>query len=299
MLGKQFRMQYTKFGLTYSRCPIPREKILELIQSKMDLTEYYIARETHKEEKACPYHLHIWAEASSKPNIKNPAYFDFQYEGKTYHPNIQKAQKNWIWNYLKKQDTEPLTNIPEGYVDIAKDGDTEEAMRRFSNEHPKEFVINFDRIKKHLKLLGKRKREDIVYPFTGDIVDIEDGKSLLLIDEPGKGKTEWAKSFVVHHLQKTYLRVTHIDTLKKYDGEDVLIFDDVDFQHLPRETQIHLAEVRNARSIHCRHTVADIPPGVLNIFLGNQRPFMYGDAAIDRRLQKAPSIRFFKEPKEH
>lgn len=288
-----FRIQYKDFGLTYSRCPIPRETLIELLREKIQITDFYVAQETHKEDKGCPYHLHVWFEAAAKPNIRKPDYFDLKYEDKVYHPNIGKKKRNWIYNYLKKQDTEPYTNIADGYVALAKAGNTELALEKFSQDHPREFVINYERIKKNFSLLGKRKREDNVYPFTGQPVQWDwEQKSLLVIDEPGTGKTEWAKSYVTF-LGLTYLRVTHLDVLKKYDGEDVIIYDDVSFSHLPRETQIHIAEVRNAKSIHCRHACADIPPGIKNIICANEYPFSYDNPAIERRLDQAPKIRFY------
>jgi hypothetical protein len=121
-------------------------------------------------------------------------------------------------------------------------------------------------------------------------------KSLHIVGESGTGKTEWAKSYVVHKLEKTYLRVTHLDGLKKYAGEDIIIWDDLSFNHIPRETAIHIAEVKNARDIHCRHSVASIPPGIGNIFLSNQAFIWPTDnyGAIERRVQiYAPSIRFY------
>lgn len=287
-----FRIQYKTVGLTYSRCSKTREELRDfLIGLSYKIEEYYIAQETHKEAKDCPYHLHAWISFADKPNIKSEKYFDFD----GYHPNIGKKKKNWIFNYLKKQDKTPCTNIEDNYVALAIAGKTKQAMEQFAFMHPKEFIVNYDRVKKHMSILGKRKRTENVYPFTGEPIEWDiDQKSLLVIGQSGTGKTEWAKSFVTHHLKKTYLRVTHIDGLKKYDGEDFIIFDDVSFQHLPRETQIHICEVRNSRAIHCRHSCAEIPAGVCNIFLANARPFSHDPyQAIDRRLYEAPLIRFY------
>ncbi|AXH73085.1 MAG: Rep catalytic domain protein [Circoviridae sp.] len=290
--AKKFRIQYTTVGLTYSRCPLEKSALRDFLLSlPHEVSDYYIVQETHKEANDCLYHLHAWIEFTNKPNIRNCNFFDCQ----GFHPNIGKKKRNWIWNYLKKQDTEPLTNIEDGYVALAKAGLVDRALDCFSNQHPKDFIINYERIVKNVHTLGKRKRQDHIYPLTGDIIDWDmNQQSLLVIGPTGCGKTEWAKSFVTHHLEKTYLRITHIDGLKKYNGEDFIIYDDLSFKHLPRETNIHLAEVRNARDIHCRHAVAPIPPGICNIFLANEYPFLADHhSAIDRRLFLAPSIRFY------
>lgn len=303
---KEFRAQYSTYGLTYSRCPLEREVVVEELVKLLDkyghsMEIFYCARETHKEEaeegkEQTMYHIHIWFELiknGKKPNFKSEAVFDIHMDGKTYHPNIGKKNKSWIYNYLKKQDDNPYTNIPEGYIGLAQAGKLQEAIEMFQQMHPKDFVINRDRVLNNFRAMSAPIREEHVFPFTGEAIDIPEGQSLLVVSGTNQGKTEWAKSFVKFHLNKTYLRVTHIDHLKKYCGEDYIIWDDCDFNHLPRTTQIHIAEVRNERQIHCRHTVANIPPGIINIFLANVDPFSMQDEAISRRLFRAPSIRFY------
>jgi len=290
----KFRAQYKTYGLTYSRCPLEREELLKGLQAipSIQITDYYIARETHKDnELKCPYHLHVWFEVADKPNIRSDRFFDIQ----GYHPNIGKKKRNWIWNYLKKQDTTPLTNIEDSYVAKAKAGDFEGAITQFSLQHPKEFVINYERIVKNMKAMSKKPRPVKIYPFTGEVIEWDYKKRCLCIVGPARiGKTQWAKSFVHHHLKMTFLRVTHIDGLKQYNGEDCIIYDDVSFAHLPRETQVHIAEVEEARDIHCRNRPASIPSGIFSIFVNNDFPFIHGDASIDDRLHvMSPLIRFY------
>ena len=311
----KFRAQYKQYGLTYSRTEMSRDYALEKLQEQLykknlDMDEYYIAQETHKphtpQEKAeckfcsnkpenCPeHHLHIWFSLSKKPNFKSSKCFDIEFEGKTYHPNIGNKKKNWVYNYLKKQDITPLTNISSGYIGLAKEGKLKEAIELFQDMEPRCFATQGHNVLRNLKNLAKKKRPEHIYPLTGDTIDIPEGKSLVVIGKTESGKTEWCKSYVTHYLKKTFLKVTHIDHLKKYDGEDVIIWDDVNFTHIPRTSCIHIAEVRNSRQIHMRHTVADIPPGILNIFTGNEYMFPIDDyGAIDRRLHLAPNIRFY------
>jgi len=303
----KFRAQYKEYGLTYSRCPIEREDLVERLTKILDkynlsMENYYVARETHKKpveegKYNTPYHLHIWFNLTTKPNFKNFAVFDIispkeEFDW-SWHPNIGRKKKNWIYNYLKKQDKTPFTDIQSGYVELAIAGDTKSAIALFAEQHPKEYVINLDRVTASIHKLSRKKPEMKIWPFTGDVIEIPEGQSLLIVGASNIGKTEWAKSYITHHLKKTFLFVTHLDKLKKYNGEDVLLYDDVDFHHLPRTTQIHIAEVGNPRDIHCRHTVASIPAGILNIFCANHDPFLMSDPAISRRLFRAPTIRFY------
>lgn len=107
--------------------------------------------------------------------------------------------------------------------------------------------------------------------------------SLLLWGKAGIGKTCFAQS-----LLPTALFVSHLDQLKSYDptNNDGIIFDDMSFKHFPREAQIHLVDIEQDRSIHCRHTCAWIPAWTKKIFLSNLEEIFLNDPAINRRLTK-------------
>lgn len=106
-------------------------------------------------------------------------------------------------------------------------------------------------------------------------------KSLIIQGPPGCGKTNWAKI----HALKPALFVSHLDRLKdfKVGVHRSIIFDDLDFHHLPRTSQIHLVDRENPRDIHIRYCVAHIPAGVQKIFTCNHEPFTRDDA-IRRRV---------------
>lgn len=108
-------------------------------------------------------------------------------------------------------------------------------------------------------------------------------KTIVIKGPSGCGKTNWAKS----QCPLPCLFVTHVDTLKKFRPgyHRSIIFDDVEFNHFPRTSQIHLVDFENARSIHCRNTCADIPAGVYKIFTCNDLPIQVDDPAIRRRVK--------------
>lgn len=109
----------------------------------------------------------------------------------------------------------------------------------------------------------------------------EDIKTLVIIGRAGTGKTEYAKAHF-----KTPLFVSHIDQLLKFNKKkhDGIIFDDMDFKHLPRTAQIHLVDWDNNRAIHCRFKVAEIPKHTKKIFCCNEYLFIC-DEAIERRIK--------------
>ncbi len=108
-------------------------------------------------------------------------------------------------------------------------------------------------------------------------------KSLMIIGPPDIGKTEFAKA-----LLGPCLMVSHMDDLLKYDPEvhGGILFDDMSFDHYPRGAQIHLTDVDNDRSIHCRYNVAFIPANTKKIFVCNHDDIFTDDPAINRRLMR-------------
>lgn len=114
-----------------------------------------------------------------------------------------------------------------------------------------------------------------VSPLTWDA-----GTSHVVCGPSGIGKTEYAKA----HFRNA-LFVSHMDDLKefnwlKYDG---IVFDDMDFTHLPRTAQIHVTDWCHDRSIHARFFCSLIPRHTRKIFCCNEYPFLE-DPAIARRV---------------
>ena len=114
--------------------------------------------------------------------------------------------------------------------------------------------------------------------------DFDGSRSLVLWGESGIGKTCYARA-----LLPNALLVSHLDDLALYEGGeyDGIIFDDMSFNHLPREGQIHLVDIDEYRSIHIRYKVAGIPANTKKIFTTNLAGGMcllVNDAAIARRV---------------
>lgn len=100
----------------------------------------------------------------------------------------------------------------------------------------------------------------------------------------GIGKTQFAKA----HFECA-LFVSHMDQLGEFDPEvhDGIVFDDMDFKHLPRSAQIHLVDSDEDRAIHIRYGTASIPAGTKKIFTTNEPDgeiFAIDDPAIARRI---------------
>lgn len=323
---KVFRVQYKQIGLTYSKCPIDKKLLMDTIMEKFEVLDYFAVQESHDPKKdgydpQNPNHVHIWMELAMKPNITNCNAFDYLAGDKKYHCNIGKKNRSWINNYLRKQDKEPYTNIPEGFIGLALAGNYKGAIQRFRDTYPKEYAISMPRIHANLRALAAPLRESVIFPlstkWTPPGYDWKT-RSLLLIGPSDLGKTEYLKSYVHHALGKTFLFVNKLDRLKTYVDEDFIIYDEAYFPNLTREDVINLTDVPQPRDIACRNSDAHIPAGVPRLFSSNRqleaifRPecfegiaifpkrlhvlnFFQSDNEVIPQQQKgcAPSIRFY------
>lgn len=108
-------------------------------------------------------------------------------------------------------------------------------------------------------------------------------KALILVGDSGCGKTTWSKL----NAPKPCLFVTHIDDLKLFKAttHKSILFDDVSFKHYPIQSQIHLVDFFDTRSIHIRYGIVTIPSGTTKIFTCNEDPVNLSDPAIARRCK--------------
>lgn len=91
---------------------------------------------------------------------------------------------------------------------------------------------------------------------------MEKTKAWLIWGRTGTGKT----NFALAHF-KNPLLVSHFDDLKNLSKEhDGIVFDDMDFRHLPFSTVKYLLDADFDRPIHARYWNAIIPAGMPRIF---------------------------------
>lgn len=123
-------------------------------------------------------------------------------------------------------------------------------------------------------------------------VEMPEEKSVIIWGESGIGKTQFALA-----LLPGALMVSHLDDLRKFRAEEHagIIFDDMDFNHMPRTSQIHLVDMDHDRSIHVRYDVAVIPKYTKKIFTTNNcngNIFLIDDPAIRRRIEIHHLVKF-------
>jgi len=272
-----------RFFLTYPQCDLVPHILIAFLQFSGPVKSYLVAREKHEDGN---YHLHACVEFDS---IQRKPVDWLDCEG--HHPNKQDP-RNWnaCKQYCKKDGD--FHEGPEDRVERTP----MEICKAYTNQEDWMDYCVLKRISYQFALwYWHRSHSDSTTILTsqheGAVVerlqelqfDPVIHRTLILKGPTGCGKTTWAK----RNVPKPSLFVSHIDQLKQFQpGYHVsIIFDDVDFNHYPRNSQIHICDFDNPRAIHCRHTVAEIPAGIYKVFTCNMWP-LSEDPAVMRRVRR-------------
>lgn len=289
-----FRKQARYFFITYPRSTIEHNTYWLWIQHAFpNCKGCIICTEQHEDGTD---HCHVGLDFGPRRyDWRNERAFDFM--GR--HPNIQTA-RNWnaVVNYVKKdgdyneygtlQAYTGGTQAETPYLEQAQNATDEAAFlercargglaygyaQRFwsiaSDDHPE--TITDDTILEGTTVL----------PYLSMLQhDSNDRRATILYGPTGTGKTVWARE----HSPRPALFVSQLDDLRGFRRgyHQSIIFDDMDFKHIPRTSQIHLLDFDNERSIHLRYKNVRIPAGIHKIFTCNELPFIE-DPAIRRRM---------------
>lgn len=301
-----FRFAATKVLLTYSQVcnEFTAETILYDFQERFRLDTWVIGEETHQDGGR---HYHACLTFKSKLDTRDQTIFDIACANHQHHPNIKNIQRgqahlNRARDYCKKEDPAPLTNVQElltwGEI-IAQSNTGEEYLQKVRENYPREYcqhLRNYEYSASKLFPLTTINtltefRWDQEEPQAWNMIDNrtqnwdQAAQTLVLIGPAGCGKTTWAKL----HAPKPALWVTHLDTLTQINATHrSIIFDDLDFAHLPASTQKYLVDIRDQRQIHCRYRTATVPAGIPRIVTANNWPFGVTNndvEAINRRIK--------------
>lgn len=274
-------MDATTFFLTYPQADIPHATLLAALANIKPIVWARVAREQHADGNM---HSHAIVRFGARVRTRNDMRI-FDVAG--HHPNIQVPRRiSDVLQYCAKggdyQDQGPVpesTNVYDQVVSAAKSRDRD-AFDRCAMEGRLSFQWAEHIWRRHATCTGT------VHEGSGGIECLQlqglqlPDKPIVLIGPSGCGKTSWA----LRVCPKPALLCSHMDDLKRLNPEHKsIIFDDMDFKHLPRPTQIYLVDSDVDRSIHCRHATALIPKNTPKIFTANEFPFI-DDEAIARRI---------------
>lgn len=301
-----FRFAAKKVLLTYSDIceEITKEAILFDLQERYPIVRYALGEEIHPSNGG--RHIHALLEFSRRVDSIDVRLFDIADSIHQHHPNIQTVkhgQANWerAYDYVGKEDPCLETNVTPKltYAEMFDQATSpDDFLRLVLQNFPRDYALNYEKLasmaRAHWKIYSVNtitttkelspQKTPFVLTTTNLQSVIDNNKSLVIVGPPGIGKTTWAMAVA----PKPCLFIRHLDSLSKLLPEHrSIVFDDLDFRHLPPSTQKFLVDLDQIAEIHIRYKVATIPAKMPRIFTSNEFPFqeegVHG-AAIARRI---------------
>lgn len=249
-------------------------------------------------------HIHCYLALTRKCDIRSPNFLD--YLGS--HGNYTAARRpREAYLYVGK---DPIEYLEWGDIEISDcikreviAARTKRAVMEIMIKHNKIFQAKFWCEYWDMDQAGKREGAE-VRPLTDFNIPLDvtlwmegfptPATSIVLIGTSGIGKTSLARS-MGQSLGGAFWATT-LNSLKVYNGENVIIFDDVGLGQMNRENIISLMDVENLQDIRVLFGIVSIPAGTRRIFscnsLQNLLGEKVGDPAIRRRMEEI----YFDEP---
>lgn len=281
-----FKFDSQHFFLTYPHSGFSHDELRLQIESIAAIDWLRVCTEQHESGEP---HVHAVGRFKRRFQTRNERAFDCQ--GR--HPKIEPVRSvSRALEYVSKDGnytdfgTVPSRSAKRSWDDIvqAAEGPELEWLK----------VVYEEKVPMHVsrRLRELRQSTDVDLapyderPISSALEALpKEFQSMLIIGEPGIGKTGWAMKY----MPRPCLLVKHMDTLREYrtNYHQSILFDDMTFTHLPRATQMMLCDYENQVQIHVRYNVAKIPAHVPRVFLCNpdNEPFVQDSAIQGRRLR--------------
>lgn len=280
---KSFQLCAKRLFLTYPRCGALRERVKGVAESvateqKLRLTGWCIATETHADGEP---HLHALFEYSGQVRTRDPRLFDFQDDGKVYHPNMQSA-RSWkkVLAYIQKCGDFEVGGVfgPEGNpIELAERGDVRAAISCFRERWPLQYMVRKSQVEANLLSICHESQfvvgapEYVLSQFNvpQSVVDwsgsFRQSKTLVLGGPGGTGKTSLARAL----LPEGFIANGIEDLRRCKDFSRGVILDDPSQRRWDHSMLVNLLERAMPRTIDARFTDVAIPPKTTMIITCN------------------------------
>nr|WPR18683.1 MAG: replication polyprotein [Chemarfal virus 13] len=284
-----YRLQGAHISLTYPRCDAPLDDLLTYLRNKSvgsrSPKHVIVCSETHEDGT---FHRHAYVNYDGRINITNPRNFDFG----SFHPNIQSCRNVEAWkNYVKKDGTfvEWQSDIEEVDIVTLAGRLSRREFMNYAVAHKLPFGYYQEAIaqannESDLVTFNEDPNSNFAYAFEKPLHEYEfsTDKTNVIVGPTGCGKTLKC----LREMKKPVLMVSHIDQLKLLGlHHKSILFDDMNFSHLPLQAQIHMVDRSYSRAIHRRYGTTVIPLGTQVAITCNELPFMYHPAIARRTHQ--------------
>lgn len=290
---RRFRLNAKHLFLTYPQTgDLDIEELKGFLCTELDIAAGAICKEEHEDEGV---HYHAYLRLNRKCDIRSPRKLDFRGHHGKYEAtrNPKKA-----YEYVNKS---PIDYLQWGDIELkaALVNEIKEATSRLDVMN---IVIKHEVIHQHAFWLKWWDEVNLTKVSTAPIRDLDtfiypneidewiinhDNKCLVLDGISGTGKTSLARS--IARIIGTEFWCTNLQSLRGYNGEDTIIFDDVGLSSFQRENIISICDVEQLQTIRVLYGTMAIPAGTRRIFSTNAIRFLFGehngDPAIQRRIR--------------
>nr|QKI29006.1 Rep [Trichosanthes kirilowii CRESS virus] len=283
-----FRIQGTNFSLTYPQSDFDLNACLEFLKSitvgSATVVEVIVCSERHEDGHL---HRHAFVRFNRRIDLRDANKFDFQ--GR--HANVQRTINVPAWkNYIREEGefvewcaNPEHDNLFEWARTLTNESFWERCRR--SNVSYGYARNAWDTVSSELNSItmvdDPNPDLNLVLPQSLDTFQFSTNLTNVIVGPTGCGKT----FICLRKMLKPILFVTHVDQLKFFSAalHRSILFDDMQFTHLPVPAQIHLVDRALPRSIHRRYGTTLIPAGIQVTITCNERPVAW-DPPINRRI---------------
>lgn len=283
-----FRVQATHFSLTWPQSGFNIQECLEHLRSltvgNASVVEVIVCSETHQSGEL---HRHGYVRFNRRIDLRDNTKFDFM----DRHCNVQRTTNVPAWKNYIKEDGQYVE-----WAAVANNDNLFEWARTFTYEEFWErarranisygYARNaWDSTQSELNAItmdtDPNADLNITLPQSLSEFDFEVNRTNIIVGPTGCGKTVIS----LRRMIKPILFVTHVDQLRHFAGSlhRSILFDDMNFSHLPLQAQIHLCDRQMPRAMHRRYGTTLIPPGTQVTITCNERPVVW-DPAVNRRI---------------
>lgn len=248
----EFRLKSTMMFLTYPKCDMEKQVWLDAFTGKK-FDYYVICRELHQDGTP---HLHVLLK-NHKVQFDVTSEKTFDVLG--FHPNIRKVKPGpghleRVIGYMKKYDTQCLTNMPPQECYSTKEGVYKEALKAGSRKRAREIIMDGDAegyFKSHTNIervlesfpqpvepwIQPTCYQPFIYPpevlkWASQINNnsLDRFKLLVIRGTSSQGKTRMMRSIDPYHLY-----IDNFPMMSKLNstGYKYIIWDDVDWSRTP------------------------------------------------------------------
>nr|QUQ60635.1 replication initiator protein [Tomato leaf curl New Delhi virus] len=302
----KFQVKAKNIFLTFPKCPIPKERMLELLKNISCPSDKLFIRVSQEKHKDGSLHIHALIQFKGKCQFRNPRHFDVTHPNNStqFHPNFQGAKSSSdIKSYIEKDgdyidwgqfqiDGRSARGGQQTANDAAAEtlnaGSAEAALAIIREKLPRDFIFQYHNLKSNLDRIFSPPVEAYVSPFSissfdrvpPELVDWANVNVVCAAARPFRpigiviegdsrtGKTMWARCLGPHN----YL-CGHLDLSPKVYSNDAWynVIDDVDPHYLK-----HFKEFMGAQRDWQSNTKYGKPVmikgGIPTIFLCNPGP---------------------------